>query len=88
METKAFTAHERLMIVKKKKEALLKAGGLFLWLNAGLLTALFLKWLLGLKPGPVPRPPGGFYTIEIILLIVAFLYYLTTVRRYQDKDRA
>ena len=68
-------------MLKKKKEALLKAVVLLLWLNAGFLTALFLRWSLGLKTGRVPWPPGGFYTIELIMLISAFLYYLTKVRR-------
>ena len=69
----------------KKTSALLQAIGMFLLVNVVGFGAGFIARWLGMKPGVdfrvMPRLPGGFYTIEILMLIIAFLFYRSQVRR-------
>lgn len=73
--------------LSKKTEVLIRAIGVFLLLNACLGAAQVIKWWirwLGMKPGidyrAAPPPPGGYYTIELVFVVLAFVYYVGRLR--------
>ena len=71
--------------LSRKTTALLQATGIVIFSNAfGIVFGLLGRWL-GLKPGidvrPMPTFRGSFLVAEILLLIIAFLFYRSQMRR-------
>lgn len=83
---------KRRTVVKKKTEAALKAIGLYLAMNGFILGAAYiLRWLFTSRIGhwlEIDKPtkayvPGFLLVYQIVLLMIAILYYRDQVKRGQ-----
>lgn len=72
--------------LSKKTEALLQAIGMVIFSNAFVVVFVLIARWLGLKPGvdfrPMPTFRGSYLVSEILMLIIAFLFYRSQVRRH------
>ena len=65
-------------VVKKRTEAILKAIGVFLGVNAFVFAGAFIRGWLEIKPRPSPL--GFIFVAEGLLLLVAIQYYRRKVK--------